>query len=353
MNSGNFDNFFVQLNDSFPVLPSLESGQHSDAPASVFAQSAEDTPPPPHPQENDVPSSGTLSILDAHGQTLFSDLNALKSSLKSRFSEEKTESELVASAHEILDRWNPSIACGCKITNIAILAAGITFNALKDALEHGKFGECIKKHFPQYSKSTICNYRDYAAIPKVEEYLHVPYTHLLLIHSIAKGLLANSSDPVRELLSKLGTKDAADLPIDKEEITRLFGEAVFTQKLEEKGVSISDDSIERLVNAGMANDATIAKLITSSDPETTVAEILSMSGDKNRKAVSGAQHGKCTQKLTVETSISRLKARLEKEIQQNVLSYSDTEGFKAFLDKANTYYEKMKSKLTPPTKGGE
>ena len=174
-----------------------------------------------------------------------------------------------------------------------------------------------------------------------------------MIHSIAKGLLANSSDPVRELLSKLGTKDAADLPIDKEEITRLFGEAVFTQKLEEKGVSISDDSIERLVNAGMANDATIAKLITSSDPETTVAEILSMSGDKNRKAVSGAQHGKCTQKLTVETSISRLKARLEKEIQQNVLSYSDTEGFKAFLDKANTYYEKMKSKLTPPTKGGE
>ena len=135
MNSGTFDNFFEQLNDSFPALPSL-SGQHLDAPASVFAQPAE-TPPPPHPQENDVPSSGTLSILDAHGQTLFSNLNALKGSLKSCFSEEKTESELVASAHEILERWNPFIASGCKINNIAILAAGITFNALKDALEHG------------------------------------------------------------------------------------------------------------------------------------------------------------------------------------------------------------------------
>lgn len=97
MNSGTFDNFFEQLNDSFPALPSL-SGQHLDAPASVFAQPAE-TPPPPHSQENDVPCSLVPLKLEGCGKALLHGRDQINGIIAPCSSGEKTK-EVAAHYHD-------------------------------------------------------------------------------------------------------------------------------------------------------------------------------------------------------------------------------------------------------------
>lgn len=123
---------------------------------------------------------GAHADLESYGQKLIADLESLKHTLKISFSQENPEKELIARAKSIFEQWTPCIVGGCRITNCAVLALGLTFNALKNALEHGSFDNFIKVNFPQYRKSTVHNYRKYADIAKVEKYLHVPYTHLFV-----------------------------------------------------------------------------------------------------------------------------------------------------------------------------
>ena len=329
--------------------PSLQSGQHIDVQPAVHC------PVKPFSISSHLDVDGAHADLESYGQKLIADLESLKHTLKISFSQENPEKELIARAKSILEQWTPCIVGGCRITNCAVLALGLTFNALKDALEHGNFDNFIKVNFPQYRKSTVHNYRKYADIAKVEKYLHVPYTHLLSIYSVAQVLIKGSADPLCSLLETLGVSDVADLPTTKEEISRLFEEAVCLQKLQSSGVQIASADVTRLVSSGVANAATMESLKDAASRgeniESVVTKVLSMNGGFKSKDASDNQQCKDIKKLSVETSISRLRALLDQEIQANTLTCNDLEGFKVFLDKAKEYYEKLTLQVAPVAMG--
>lgn len=85
--------------------------------------------------------------------------------------------------------------------------------------------------------------------------------------------------------------------------------------------------------------------------ESVVTKVLSMNGGFKSKDASDNQQCKDIKKLSVETSISRLRALLDQEIQANTLTCNDLEGFKVFLDKAKEYYEKLTLQVAPVAMG--
>lgn len=132
-------------------------------------------------------------------------------------------------AMQLVESLNTEEMTAVRAGNLARYKTGIVLNFFKENVRHGDFERQCADRFKGrrgFSKTSLSNYRKYALIEDIEDYLEVQYDKMVRLVRLSGK---DGKVQIRELLEDLGFKSVDDIKINNEDVKDKF-KAVNIQK---------------------------------------------------------------------------------------------------------------------------
>lgn len=144
------------------------------------------------------------------------DLRAFRNRVGEEFRE--CTADGLEKAMQLVESLNTEEMTAVRAGNLARYKTGIVLNFFKENVSHGEFEKKCAEHFKGrrgFSDTSLSNYRKYAMIEDIEDYLEVPYDKMVCIVRLSGG---DGKVQIHELLEDLGFKSVDDIKIDNEDV---------------------------------------------------------------------------------------------------------------------------------------